>query len=355
LLDGAVSFADGPLADILTRLDLEPSASGRRQILNAINPAVYTELANLSEARLSDINAALDGRLNTISMGSMNLPEENGIYAWSTAYGSSQVRVGEQELGTPGYTTNASGNVSGIEKRLGSLTLGLSGAAGVSSATCGFGMGSVRTDSWLAGLYGSLPVAGLTLDGALGYGNSDSRVLRSGNFLGGSGTIVDLADSEWLAEFGASLPFELLSMQVTPSARFYYTSYRQSSVRENGTGTGMNAAIRQAFFHSESLRVGLQLSRMWNAETRPVRLSVSGDWLHRQDQQERSSLDIGATDLPGQTQPFVSSRAGLDSFRMGFSLEVALTHSSTLRANVLRQNQSGQKTTNASLSIGVEF
>jgi hypothetical protein len=356
LLNSALSQSSGPLQGLIALIDAQSTAAGVETILAIVNPAVYAELANLSFARTAAINNALQGRLDTLALGSLREPTERGFYAWSTAYGSNQVRQTEAKIGAHGYTTNNGGNVSGVEKKFGSATLGVSGAVGLTGTTFGSNAGTASAENWLASFYGSAPIEGLVIDGAIGFGSVEGKVRRPGNAFANTGSVVRNSDTEMLAQAGLSLPVSCGSMLVTPSLRAFYSGYRQSTIKEIGGGTGgLDADIAAKNFHNESLKTGIQVARLLTLFSRPLRATLSADWLYNLGGEERNSLDIGADGLPGVTQEFVSSKAGVNSVRFGGGCELSLTPRSTLRIGVIHDSQSGQRSTNGNISVGIEF
>jgi hypothetical protein len=356
LLNSALSQNSGPLQTLIALIDAQSTSAGVEAILATINPAIYAELANLSFARTTAINNALQGRLDTLALGSLSETTERGLYAWSTAYGSTQVRHTEALIGAHGYTTNNGGNVSGVEKKFGRATLGVSGAMALTTATFGSNAGSANTENWLASFYGSAPMDGFVLDGAIGFGSAEGKVRRPGNALGNLGSNIRNSDTEMLAQMGASLPLNCGSIVVTPSVRFFYSGYHQSEIMEAGGGTGgLDADIDPQNFHNESLKTGIQAARLMTFFSRPLRATFTADWLYNLGGEERSSVDVGVVGLPGVTQKFVSSKAGVNSVRIGGGCELSLTLRSTLRLGVLHDSQSGQRSTSGNVSVGIEF
>ena len=356
LIDAALSQASGPLADLIALIDMQSSDEAVQEILAAINPAFYAELPNLSFARTTDINTVFEGQLNSLAIGSLEDSGAGGIHLWNTTYGSSQSRTGDRVFGTFGYSTSSFGNASGVDTKLGSMTLGVSGAAGSTSASFGSGRGSVSTDNWLAGTYLSVPIGQLVFGGAVGYGNADSSVKRAKNFLSKEDTKVNMEDSEWLAQIGVAWPLKPGSLMITPSVSFFYSGYREDAVREMGAGSGgLNTQIPVRTFHSEALKTGLQIARQTQLKNTPVRLSCSVDWLHSFDADQRSTVDISSTDAPDISQEYKSAKTGAESLRVGVGLEWSPTDRTTIRMNGANQVQSGQRTMSGNLTIGIAF
>lgn len=356
LLDAALSQTNSPLQKLIALIDSQSQPAGIEAVLAAINPAIYAELANLSFARTTALNNSLQARLDTLALDSLTEPQRSGMYAWSAAYGLNQVRQTEAALGAHGYTLNTGGNVSGVERKFGNATLGISGAMGVTGSTLGSNAGSVSAENWLSSLYGSIPLTGVVVDGAVGFGNAESKVRRPGNALASAGSTLRSSDSEMMAQVGLALPMSCGSLMITPSVRAFYSAYFQSAIRESGGGTGgMDADIAAQKFHSESLKTGIQAAKVLMFFRRPLRITASADWLRNLRGEERNTLDIGADGLPGITQKFVSSKAGLNSVRLGGGCELSLSSYSTLRIGLLHDSQTGQRSSSGNVSVGIEF
>jgi len=117
----------------------------------------------------------------------------------------------------------------------------------------------------------------------------------------------------------------------------------------------MDAAIASQNFHSESLKTGIQAAKVLAFFRRPLRLTASIDWLRNLRGEERNTLDIGAEGLPGVTQKFISSQAGLNSVRLGGGCELSLSSLSTLRIGLQHDSQKGQRSSSGNVSIGIQF
>jgi uncharacterized protein with beta-barrel porin domain len=341
------------LATALGRLETLSSLSAVSGALAIANPAAYAELGNLSIGRVAGVQGALADRLSSLALGPVSGPENygNGMTAWTSAYGSWQTRDAESSIGVAGYSGNTAGNVSGVEKRFGTVTLGISGALGSTSATFANSMGSVSTDSWHGGLYGQLPMEVVVLDAGFSYGQADSTVKRD-IYLGS--TRSKIQSTEWVAQFGLSLPLrtDMESVTIVPTLHVMYTGYNQSAANEDAL-SGLEAKVGSASTNALLTKTGIQALKTMRVFGKPARLGASIDWLHNFNA-DRREVDV-ALGASAASARFQSSKAGADAIRAGLSGELGLTDRVWLRLNIDHQVQANQDTTNTRVSVGVQF
>ena len=284
------------------------------------------------------------------------------IAAWTSAYGGWTRRDGEPSYGSAGYSSSNVGNITGVEKRIGALTIGLAGAFGSSSATLGSGMGSVSTDSWYTGLYGSIPMelAGYEVfaDAALAFGNGDTTFKRDVSVLGISGggsTSTKASSSEWFLQFGGALPLRTgdASFIVTPTMHLLLAGFTQKPLSEPSMN-GFGAVVGKQTAAAAAVRTGIQLAKLMKLASRETRFSASLDWVHGFDSGRRD-IDISLNGTTGGSARFESSKAGTEAARLGISGEMLLTRWTSLRINLDEQVQANQSSSNGSVSIGVQF
>jgi fibronectin-binding autotransporter adhesin len=330
--------------------------------LQGINPAGYAELANIGFDRLLDVQLGLVNHLRTLALPGLQSEKDGDLYAWTSAYGGWTKRDSESSYGSAGYSSSNAGNLTGVEKRFGKLTLGLTGAVGSSSSTLGLGMGSVTTDTWHVGLYGSSPLEAsgraVVLDAAFVYGNGDTTFKRDVSVAGVSGggsTSAKATNSEWLLQFGAAVPFRTAdeSLTVTHSIHLVLAGFNQNALNE-GSLNGLGALVSKQNATSTAVRTGVQIAKLLKLANKETRLTASLDWVHSFDS-DRRDVDIALTGSTGGSTKFQSSKAGGDAARLGLGGEMALTPRTRLRLNLDEQVQSNQSSTNGSVSIGVQF
>jgi autotransporter-associated beta strand protein len=368
MLNGG-SAAITAIGTLFTSLDSRTTANEIDTILAALNPAPYTELGNVGMNRMMDLQAAIQGHLDTLAIGVLSDVEPSPgeareSSAWTSVYSGWANRDGSASQGLAGYSSRNFGSISGVEHRFGDLTLGLTGAVGSTSATFKQTSSSLSTDTWHAGLYGSAPIDledfGVVLDAGLVYGEGDSTVKRSLSGAGlGLGTFTGkVASTEWMAQIGASFPSVLPddTYTVTPSLHLLYGSYRQGATNEITDGTLAALAARVGAYSQSSVatRLGLQGAKLLRVGQMPARLTASANWLHSFDAAGRQ-VDISFA-TPGATaQKFGSSRTGMDAFRIGLGGEIAITDRTRFQLTIDHQLQKGQSNTSGNASIGVQF
>ena len=368
MLNGG-SAAITAIGTLFTALDSRTTANEIDTILAALNPAPYTELGNMGMSRMMDLQAAIQGHLDTLAIGVLSDVEPSPgeareSSAWTSVYSGWANRDGSSSQGLAGYSSRNYGSISGVEHRFGDLTLGLTGAVGSTSATFKQTSSSLSADTWHAGLYASAPIDledfGVVFDAGLVYGEGDSTVRRSLSGAGlGLGTFTGkVASTEWMAQIGASVPSVLPddTYTVTPSLHLLYGSYRQGAINEitEGTLAALGARVGAFSQSSAATRLGLQGAKLLRVAQMPARLTASANWLHSFDAAGRQ-VDISFA-TPGATaQKFGSSRAGMDAFRIGLGGEIAITDRTRFQLTIDHQLQKGQSNTSGNASIGVQF
>jgi hypothetical protein len=305
---------------------------------------------NIAVGRLSAIQSGLSSRLNSLLLGSLNNLGENEMNAWTTTYGAWQKLSSDAVAGTPGYAGNHFGNVSGVERRIGGLTLGVSGAVGGSSANFGNGTGSLSAETWHAGMYGSAPVGSVVLDGAVSYGNGENTLKPVSQ---ATSRRVKFKDAEWLAQVGLSVPLKSGSFTVTPGVHLLSSGYNQEGFTDSDASP-LEMKVAGKSFVANAAKTGVQTTKLSSVLGHAVRLSASADWLHYLDNNRRQTdvLIGGAEDASTRVD---GSRVGSDSLGVGAAAEVSLTRRTTLRFNLLREIQNKEAMTNGNVSLSVEF
>jgi fibronectin-binding autotransporter adhesin len=358
----AGSYSTG-ISNLFTSLDSKTSVADLDVVLAALNPAPYAELASLGMNRVMDLQSAIQGHLDTLALGVLSdyEPSEGEaavMNAWTSAYGGWANRDGNAQQGLPGYSSSNYGNISGVERRFGDLTLGITGAVGSTSATFKQTNGSLSADTWHAGLYASAPFEfddfGLILDAGLLYGQGDSTVKRSAAAAGLGTFTGKVTSTEWLGKVGFSFPSILPddTFTVTPSMHLLLASYSQSALTE-GSLTGLEAKVAAYSQMSAATRLGLQGAKLLRVGQLPARLTASLNWLHSFDSTGRQ-VDIGFSG-GNSTAKFTGSSSGMDAVRIGLGGEVAITDRTRFLLTIDHQLQKGQSATTGNASVGVQF
>ncbi|NBV35032.1 MAG: hypothetical protein EBR81_14880, partial [Proteobacteria bacterium] len=113
---------------LFTVLDSKTTANEIDTILAALNPAPYAELGNLGMGRMMDLQAAIQGHLDTLAIGVLSDVEPSPgeareSSAWTSVYSGWANRDGSSSQGLVGYSSRNFGSISGVEHRFGDLTL----------------------------------------------------------------------------------------------------------------------------------------------------------------------------------------------------------------------------------------
>ncbi|NBV87312.1 MAG: autotransporter outer membrane beta-barrel domain-containing protein [Verrucomicrobia bacterium] len=311
-----------------------------------------------------DLQAALEGHLNTLALGVLSdsepsLGEAKESAAWTTIYGGWVARDGSSSLGRSGFSSNNYGNISGVEHRFGDLTLGLTGAVGSTSANFKESGASLSTDTWHAGLYGSMPLEleelGLVFDAGFVFGQGEAKMKRSLSSVGAGNSTGNVSSSEWMGQIGISIPSLLPddTTTITPSLHLIYGSYSQKAVNE-GSLTGLEAKVGAYSQASAASRLGLQAAKLMRVGRLPARLTASMNWLHSFDSGGRN-VDIAFSSAGSKTGQFSGTKTGMDAIRLGLGSELAITDRTRFLLTIDHQIQKGQSSTTGNASVGVQF
>jgi autotransporter-associated beta strand protein len=338
--------------------------------LAALDPAVYADLGNIGLDRLRDVQAGLSNHLDMLALdavgeSSLSLAVKPGqsaaaaaveqSRAWTTAYGGWGKRSSDSTVGAAGYSSNNYGDVSGVETKVGALTLGLTGALGSSTATFENGKGKVTADSWHTGLYGSLPAGRVVLDAAFAYGQSDSTLKRSVNVAGGGATSGKSQGTEWTGQIGVAVPFRADggSLMITPSLHLLHSSVKQDALTESSLN-GLEAVVKGKTTDSTAIRTGVQAAKLTKLAGKATRLTASLDWVHSFES-DRKDVEIALAGAGTATSRFQGSKTGQDAIRIGLGAEFTLTERTRFRLNLDEQIKSGVNSTYGSATFGVQF
>jgi fibronectin-binding autotransporter adhesin len=370
LLDRALQVNNPAVSNLIDDLDIQSAAAGVQSRLAALDPGVYADLGNIGLDRLRDIQSGLANHIDMLALDSVGesslslavKPGQSAVTtaveqsrAWTTAYGGWGKRNSDAAVGSAGYSSNHFGDISGVETKVGGLTLGLLGAVGFSNANFENGRGKVTSDSWHTGVYGNFPAGALVLDASVAYGQSESTLKRSVNVLGGGSTTGKSQGTEWTGQVGVAVPFrsESGSLMLTPSLHLMHASVKQDGLTESSLN-GLEAVVNGRTTSATSVRTGLQAAKITKLADKQTRLTASLDWIHSFDD-SNSDVDIALSGAGTTTSRFQGSRSGKDAIRVGLGGEIALTERTRLRLNVDQQRRSGLNSTYGSASFSLQF
>jgi autotransporter-associated beta strand protein len=325
------------------------------QQLSAINPSAYAELAALSTQRTLNLHQGLVGHFSSVR-ANLNDAPDGAFSAWTTGYGAGHKQDGNRSLGTAGFTASTWGDMFGVEQRIGGFLLGVTGAAGRTSATFSSNPGSATTDSWHGGLYGALDMDGLILESGAMLGATDTRVRRTILATGlttreGRAT---LSGSEWTANLGLAKPIAASeALTITPSIRVIVQGQSQNAAAESDL-SGLEVSLAKQRTTTLQHQAGMEIRRKLRLAGRPAAASLQLDWIHNYNAKGRD-LNMALSGDPSASYAYKGSDAGADSIHIGAAFEAALTERVTLRLGGEYQSQTGLSTVRGSVSLGYQF
>jgi autotransporter-associated beta strand protein len=351
LLDAGVGNLGFGLVDLL---DSQATSEGVRNLMAQINPAGYLELANIGLYRVAAVQGALANRLASSAVELMYAPAVDGEYtAWTTVYGANETRDGDASRGLPGFDGSSAGNLTGVERQIGRVRLGMMGAAGVSHGDFTIASGRVSADSWHGGLYFQVPAARAVFDAGVSHGRAETTVRRE---LGGLGvTRARIENPECVLHFGMAIPIVGGSGKYTfvPSAHLIHSSYYVRAFSESQVVGGAEASVGKMTEHAYVGRLGVEASRWMELFGRLGRFGVSLNWLHHFDMDGREGdIAIGASRARSR---FSTARGSEDALQVGLVGKLALTDRTQLRLNFDQQSNSGWRSFGGGVSLELKF
>jgi hypothetical protein len=197
----------------------------------------------------------------------------------------------------PGFATNTGGFMTGIDRPIGESGLRLGVAVGFGATWLSDGQGGNATENVArTGVYGSLPLGFVILDGALGYGHDWNNTMRPT----GVGTATASQNgNEYSGGFDARVPLHFGAWTVTPGIGVGAAHVTQPSFSESGppgmtvTGSGVTYGGTQPYGQFE-------ISRRFTTDGGMV---IIPDFRFGYDYNSGSDLSEG---LNGNGTPFTS-------------------------------------------------
>jgi fibronectin-binding autotransporter adhesin len=323
--------------------------------LAAALPVAYAEMAALSTQRTLNLHQGLVGRFSSLR-ANVNQTPEGAFTAWTTGYGAAHRQDGDRSVGTAGFTASSWGDLFGVEQRIGGFLLGVTGAAGRTSATFANNPGRATTDSWHGGLYGALDLDGFVLESGALFGATDTRARRTVSAAGlttREGNVT-LNGSEWVANLGivkaiAASP----ALTLTPSIRIIAQGQSQNAAKESDL-SGLEVSLAKQKTTTFQHQAGMEIRRSLKLAGRPAAASLQLDWIHNYNAKGRN-LNMALSGDPSASFNYRGSDSGADAIHIGTAFEAALSDRVTLRLGGEYQSQPGLSTVRGSASIGYQF
>jgi autotransporter-associated beta strand protein len=366
-LDAILSTKDAQLGGVIDAIDGYDTQEKVRLVLDQLNPSAYNEVYSLALSRLQDVQKTVSDRLNLLGTAlgtsgeqevlAQSVGSGNEWTAWTSVYGNSTTRQANLGLGDGGSTLSNGGNVTGVERRLGQLTLGLMGGAGTGSKQMNQPNAKISSDNWHLGLYMSQPLGRrVFMDMAGFYGESENEIKRTQvlptGTVSGCGRMLS---QEFLlqAGLGAQLAASGSPWSIVPSARIAHAGVHQNRATEEQAGS---LGVRtNAKWNSTALsRTGLDVSREGRIGRVPTRMSASAAWVHDFAVDPRK-LGVRWIGEQGSTWTISSGRRAADALKLGVSLEIGLGDRRTLRLYGEQEFQQDAKITRGGVTFTIGF
>jgi outer membrane autotransporter protein len=285
-------------------------------------------------------------------MGVEGLGIEEGKWSvWSNGYGLTNLMGGDGQ-GYAGYRSQGWGDVMGMERREGGLTLGIVNAGGMTRTYLGGGLGRASTSSWHFGLYGSVKADnGLMLSWAGMWGIADTTMRR---VMGREQVTARFDSQEWMAQVGVGMDVAggAGGWSVIPSVRVIGSGYMAPQVKEQG---GDGASTVEAMRHTTVItKAGIEVSKSAKVKEIPLRFSATVDYMRdfSADPRRASSRLNGATDVVWDS---MSARRKENGVKVGAAVEARLSKNKSVRLYGEREMGARDNVTRYGVSFSVEF
>jgi autotransporter-associated beta strand protein len=303
----------------------------------------YAHLGMISRMRTQTVASTLDARLRTIGQEEQ---KESGLRAWTNGY-NTQLR------GFGPYTSSITGDVTGIEKSMGKLTIGVFGSVGTSRDNFVALSGRGRTDFWHVGVYGSANLGdGWFVDGGSMFGTADNMMSQTIPGLGRRSSTF--TSTEWLTSVGVGRAIETQSgWRFVPNVRLLANGYNRGATKETGASLEAMKVGRSA--ESAVLtRMGLEASKAAKIGKIPVRFIATVDYQHDfTADSRRATSRLDGFDNPVSSGP---SRRRRDAIKVGGAIEGQIGDGKTMRIyGEQEMGGGGSKVTRFGVSFGIEF
>jgi outer membrane autotransporter protein len=312
----------------------------------------YADLVGVSTKRTMNLGFALDARFNGMLQGGGVMGGEEGKWSvWSNGYGLTNLMSGDGQ-GYAGYRSQGWGDLMGMERREGGLTLGIVNAGGMTRTYLGGGLGRASTSSWHFGVYGSAVADnGLMVSWAGMWGIADTTMRR---VMGTEQVSARFDSREWMAQVGVGMDVAggAGGWSVIPSLRVIGSGYMAPEVKEaGGDGSARIGAMSES---TVMTKAGIEVSKSAKVKEIPLRFSASVDYVRdfSADPRRASSRLNGATDVVWDS---MSARRKENGVKVGAAVEARLSPSKSVRLYGEQEMGARDNVTRYGVSFSIEF
>lgn len=282
--------------------------------------------------------------------------------AWSGVYGRGGTDKADESQGTSRVDTSESGARLGIERRLGTLTLGVTGAEGWGRYTFETPSALISTDFWHLGLYALAPVGNGWLDASFLHTSGRNRSSRAPQLSAFTGT----GDAVYLGKFDSGgdavsvgFAYNLCSpdwvIQASPVVRLSYLSYHQAAFSESDAGLG---AYRVGKVNTETF-VSKLGQRMSIKKELTAHVGLESDlgiyWQHDWGNRGHGVNVSLASGLGGTSYQAVGGRGTDDLVTVSYGVQFTVNRRYFIRGSATAELCGGRETVAGAVTFGIVF
>jgi len=386
-LDAAVSSATAPkLQADLQGADREiTDGSTYTEIFNQLSPQAFADMTRTGFERLAAVNAGLEDHIAAIATANIegSAVSKNGVKAassassahapssegdgwagWVNVYGRSGEAKADSTQGAAKLKNDDAGTQFGVEKQVGSATVGVTGANGWGSSSFDKPYAKINSDSWHLGLYMVVPVGDspLSIDGSVLYGLVTNESTRTVSI-----PAINLQES-YKAKFdsrdlsiSAGLAFNLLpkgsAFQLAPVLRMSVLNYSQSAVSESAVGANHNLDTHMDKIDATTFltKLGVRTSYVTKVgATTEFGADASVYWQHDWDSKGRSANASLGGGVTGTSFSVTGRKSDEDTAVINGGLQMTFNNRYTIRGSGAVQTGDATNLTGI-VSFGIKF
>ncbi len=284
--------------------------------------------------------------------------------AWLSVYERESSDKALASDGASKLKNSETGTQMGVERRVGSLKVGLTGATGWGRSTFDTPSTQISSDSWHVGLYTIAPINQLTLDASFMYGlvsNTSNRTPHTNALFRDttpdSNTYHGKFDSRDLSlSIGAA--YNLMqagsAFQMAPVVRLTYVNYSQSAFSETETGA-FAYKVDKMDAGTFLSKLGYRVSYTKRAGSVDLGADLGAYWQHDWDNSGRSVNASLKGGLDGTSYSAVSRKGSSDSALLNGGLQITFSDKYTLRGSAGAEFGGDRNDLNGTVTFGIKF
>jgi len=285
--------------------------------------------------------------------------------AWLSVYERGSTDKALASDGASKLRNDETGTQMGVERRVGNLKVGLTGATGWGRSTFDTPSTSISSDSWHVGLYTIAPINQLTLDASFMYGltsNSSTRTphvnVLFGDTTPDANTYHAKFDSRDLS-ISVGAAYNMMqpesAFQMAPVLRLTYVNYTQSAFGE--TEKALDGAYKVDKMDAGTFlsKLGYRVSYTTRAGSAELGADFGAYWQHDWDNSARSVNARLNGGLAGTSYAATSRRGSSDSCLLNGGLQITFSDKYTLRGSAGAEFGGDRNDLNGTVSFGIKF